>query len=145
MDEQATRSTAGYSAFSPNSLQLLPHQKFVSHQLLEAVRSGKHNKYAITDLSDLARVTAYSDLVQKFLSHLLCLVHLTSSQPARGTELLSIQHENTVANGLRNIFLFNGLVAIVPRYHKGYNRDKSLKTVYRFLPRDIGSFVVWYL
>ena len=114
MDEQATRSTAGYSAFSPNSLQLLPHQKFVSHQLLEAVRSGKHNKYAITDLSDLARVTAYSDLVQKFLGHLLCLVHLTSGQPARGTELLSIQHKNTVANRLRNIFLFNGLVAIVP-------------------------------
>ena len=70
---------------------------------------------------------------------------MVSGQPARGTELLSIQHENTSNNGMRNIFLYKGLVAVVPRYHKGYNRDKSLKTVYRFLPREVGSLLVWYL
>jgi hypothetical protein len=145
LEEQATCATPGYSAFSDASPQLSSHQGFVTRQMIKAIHSGHFKQHAITNLSNMDQITKYGDLVQEFLGHLLCLVHLTSGQPARGTELLSLQHENTATNGLRNIFIFNSLVAVVPRYHKGYNRDKTLKTVYRFLPREVGSLLVWYL
>lgn len=40
-------------------------------------------------------VNQYLVKLDRFLKRLLLLVHLTSGQPARGTELVSLQHCNT--------------------------------------------------
>jgi hypothetical protein len=133
----------GFSVFSPESAPLREHESFVQQQLIESNRND--SKPIITELSNARQIKEYCDIVQEFLEALLGLVHFTSGQPARGTELLSVHHENPPNGMLRNVFLYQGLVAIVPQYHKGYNRDKSLKVVYRFLPRAVGSLLVWYL
>ncbi|KAF2702494.1 hypothetical protein K504DRAFT_524587 [Pleomassaria siparia CBS 279.74] len=57
-------------------------------------------------------------------------MYFTSGLPGRLTKLASIQHENTVDSSVQNLFLFQCHVAVVPRYYKGYNRNKSLKIIY---------------
>ncbi|OSS51886.1 hypothetical protein B5807_04037 [Epicoccum nigrum] len=113
--------------------------------MVEANRTNQHKSLRIDDLSNHTQLARYSTHVQDLLQALFMLVHFTSGQPGRLTEVLSILHSNSVSDGNRNIFMYQGLVAVVPRYHKGYNRDKSLKITYRFLPRDVGSLLVWYV
>lgn len=141
--EDPNTKALGFSVFSPDNPLLAKQSKFVSEQLLSACKQGL--PVLLQDLQSSRQVLEYCEKVQEFLQCLAGLFHYSSGQPARGTELLSIHHENPGNGMLRNIFLYQGLVAVVPQYHKGYNRDKSLKVVYRFLPRSIGSLFVWYL
>ncbi|GAB7336620.1 hypothetical protein MBLNU13_g10315t1 [Cladosporium sp. NU13] len=85
----------------------------------------------------------YRRQVDCFLEHLLLLVHLTSGQPARGTEIISLRHVNTIHH--RNLFVEDGLVAIVTSYHKGYTCTGSTKIIHRYLPREVGELLVYYL
>lgn len=79
-----------------------------------------------------------------FRGKLLALLHLTSGQPARETELLSLRHRNTVQGGHRNLFIENGMVVFVCRYHKGYEFKGDVKIIHHYLPRVVGQLVVWY-
>jgi hypothetical protein len=79
-----------------------------------------------------------------FRGKLLALLHLTGGQPARGTELLSVRHSNTMQGGHRNLFIENGTVVFVCRYHKGYEFKGDVKIIHRYLPREVGQLVVWY-
>jgi hypothetical protein len=58
-------------------------------------------------------VRVYGGKINDFLEHLLLLIHLTLGQPARGTELLSLRHSNTMQGHHRNIFIENGIVSTV--------------------------------
>ena len=73
------------------------------------------------------------------------LCGLTGGQPARGTEILSVRTRNTAAGSVRNVFVEDGLVAFVTRYHKGYEMSAREKTVHRYLPREVGELLVRYL
>ena len=73
------------------------------------------------------------------------LMHITGGQPARGPEILSVRHSNTIRGGHRNIFIKDGIVVFVTRYYKGYNVSGDVKIIYRYLPREVGELVVWYL
>ena len=33
----------------------------------------------------------------------------------------------------------------VTRYYKGYNVSGDVKIIHRYLPREVGELVVWYL
>jgi hypothetical protein len=90
-------------------------------------------------------VQQYLRQVDQFLERLLLLTHLTAGQPARGTELLSIRHRNTTHGIRRNIFVEDGLVTFVTFYHKGYSITGSTKIIHRYLPREVGERVVYYL
>jgi hypothetical protein len=92
-----------------------------------------------------ASVEAYLRRVVHFREKLAILVHLTAGQPARGPELLSIRHGNTPAGGIRNLFVEDGLVTFVTRYHKGYMVSGDIKIIHRYVPREVGELVVWYL
>lgn len=85
----------------------------------------------------------YNRKVTRFLDILLLLVHITSGQPARGTETLSLRHTNTMHH--RNIFVEEGLVSTVTTYHKGYSVTGSTKIIHRYLPKEVGELVVYYL
>ena len=37
------------------------------------------------------------------------------------------------------------MVAFVTRYHKGYAVSGDVKIIHRYLPREIGELVVWYM
>jgi hypothetical protein len=45
----------------------------------------------------------------------------------------------------RNIFIEDGLVAIVTSYHKGYTCTGSTKIIHRYLPKEVGELLVYYL
>ena len=90
-------------------------------------------------------VRRYLADVDAFLERLLLLVHITGGQPAKGTELLAIQHCNPAdGQGRRNIFLENGLVSFVIFYHKGYSVTGSTKIIHRFLPLEVSELLVYY-
>ncbi|KAK4982079.1 hypothetical protein LTR50_007840 [Elasticomyces elasticus] len=83
--------------------------------------------------------------VAEFREKLLVLMHITAGQPGRGPEILSIRHSNTVRGGHRNIFIEDGMVVFITRYHKGYSLSGDVKIIYRYLPREVGELFVWYL
>lgn len=92
---------------------------------------------------DVHAIQGYSTQVSTFLETLLLLVHVTAGQPARGTEITSLQHTNTVF--YRNMFVEDGLVALVTTYHKGYTCSGSTKIIHRYLPREVSELVVYYI
>jgi len=87
----------------------------------------------------------YLNAISSFLETLWILVHITSGQPARVTEWLSIRHCNTLQGEHRNVFVEEGLISIVTSYHKGYNMEGSTKVIHRYLPKDISEIMVLYL
>lgn len=93
----------------------------------------------------LELLEAYLGWVDEFLQRLLLLTHMTSGQPARATELISIRHCNTPEGRHRNIFVEHGLVCIVTSYHKSQSTTNSMKIIHRYLPRVVSELVVYYL
>lgn len=90
-------------------------------------------------------VQRYSQQVMKFREQLLLCIHLCGGGPARGPEILSICHRNTTRGEQRNVFLDRGAVVVVARYHKGYSISGNVKIIHRYLPREVGELVVYYL
>ena len=89
--------------------------------------------------------TAYIDQVDRFLERLALLIHLTSGQPARGSELLSLRYQNTVLGYVRGVFIDDGLVSTVTTYHKGYSITGTTKIIHRYLPSEVGELLIYYL
>ena len=87
----------------------------------------------------------YLVLVDAFLERLLLLIHLTAGQPARGSEILSLRHVNTVNGHHRNVFIEGGMVSTVTTYHKGYSTTGNTKIIHRYLPKEVGELLIYYL
>jgi len=77
----------------------------------------------------------------QFTKHLALLIELTSGLPARGTELMQIQHTNTLV-GQRNLFLSDGHFFTVLASRKGTGAPKLIP---RFLPYNVGILVLYYI
>jgi hypothetical protein len=90
-------------------------------------------------------IKTYIDQVKVLLDKLLVLVHVVGGQPARGTEILSVRHSNTVTGKHRNVFIIHGMVAFVPRYSKCSRHAGRPNIIHRFLPSEVGRLVVLYL
>ena len=90
-------------------------------------------------------VEAYLRQVIHFREKLAVTVHLTAGQPSRAPELLSIRYCNTTARGVRNLFIEDGLVTFVTHYHKGYFVSGDIKIIHRYILREVGELVIWYL
>lgn len=37
------------------------------------------------------------------------------------------------------------MVTFVTKYHKGFYMSNDIKVIHRYLPREVGELVVWYL
>jgi hypothetical protein len=85
------------------------------------------------------------DRVIAFLEKLIVLMHITGGQPARGPEIISVRHSNTVKGGHRNIFIEGGMVEFATRYYNGYNVSGDVKIIHRYLPREVGKLLVYYM
>jgi RecQ family ATP-dependent DNA helicase len=90
-------------------------------------------------------VRAYGQMVEKFRELLWMLMHMVAGQPARTTEMMWIRLVNTVNGGLRNIFAHNRMMCFATSYHKGYRNTGQAKVIHRYLPREIGELLVWYM
>ena len=91
---------------------------------------------------------AVEDLLQDirvFKEQLLVLIHITAGLPPRGTELLTLQYQNSIQGGQRSIFIEDGLVACVTRYHKGMGASQASKVIHRYLPPEVGELMVYFL
>jgi superfamily II DNA helicase RecQ len=72
-------------------------------------------------------------------------VQFTWGLPARVSELFSLLFSNTANGRVRNIFIEDGMVVMVARYHKGYQLSGDVKIIHRYLPREVGELLVWYM
>jgi len=86
----------------------------------------------------------YLHLHELFLDYLLVACHILGGQPPRGSELLRLRITQT-AESDRNLFLLNGQVVMVLRYHKGQPKSGMKKIIPRFLPAQVGKLVLCYL
>ena len=95
---------------------------------------------------DEKKVERYMRQVTRFKEELFALVHLTAGAPARGTEVLSIKAENGAeSRAQRGVFIDEGMVAFVTSYHKGYSTSQMVKVIHRYVPKEVGELVVYYL
>jgi hypothetical protein len=69
-------------------------------------------------------------------------MHIARGQLARGPEILSVQHSNTIKGGHRNIFIEDSIVVFITQYYKGYNVSSNVKIIHQYLPREVGELVV---
>ena len=99
-------------------------------------RTGNINK---------AEIDRFMASVTQFRARLLVLMHITGGQPARAPEILSVRHSNTTKGQHRNLFIEDGLVVFVTKYHKGYVMSGDVKIIHRYLPREVGDILVKYL
>ena len=70
--------------------------------------------------------------MQRFLEHLMVLLHITSGQPARRPEFLGLRWCNKQADK-RNLFIHDGYMLFLLRYHKSLNITNSSRFPVRFL------------
>lgn len=91
-------------------------------------------------------VEAYLRKVKRWKEEMLVLIHMSAGAPARGTELVSIQHENGEnARSHRGIYIDQGMVVFTTSYHKGFSASQSQKCIHRFVPDEVGELMVYYL
>lgn len=91
-----------------------------------------------------SHVRRYLRQVDRFRELLLLAVHMTGGQPARGTEVLSIRFKNGFMQD-RNVFVIQGQMAVVTRYHKSSSQHDKPKVVPRMLPWRTGQLLAVYL
>ncbi|KAM7208117.1 telomere-linked helicase 1, partial [Rhypophila decipiens] len=90
-------------------------------------------------------VRQYGAAVDMFREGMLTIMHMLGGMPARSWELLEIRHSNTANGGVRNIIIDRGMVCFVTLYHKNYRSSEQVKIIHRYLPREAGELLVWYL
>ena len=89
--------------------------------------------------------TAFNKLVDAIRGRLLVLMHMSGGGPGRSAEILNLRIWNTRQGGTRNIFIYHKMVCTMTKYHKKYLATDKLNVIYRFLPREVGELLIWYL
>jgi hypothetical protein len=91
-------------------------------------------------------VAKYMKGVRAFKEGKFALVHTSGGAPARGSEITTIQCENGEEGlGYRGTFADAGMISFTSTYHKGYSLSKRIKTIHRYVPREVGELVVYFL
>ncbi|KAJ1039538.1 hypothetical protein NDA10_006775 [Ustilago hordei] len=91
---------------------------------------------------DMAAAHAYFALHNEFNKLLAVLIELTSGLPARGTELVKLQHTNTLVSQ-RNLFLADGHFVTVLASNKGKGPSSSSLASSLMLLASWCSFTSW--
>ncbi|KAH5617489.1 hypothetical protein HBI23_255720 [Parastagonospora nodorum] len=90
-------------------------------------------------------VRTYSEAMKKARQSLAALVHMTGGAPPRGSELVAVQYKNSANGDSRGIFIEDGAVVFVTKYHKNIGQTGQGKVIHRYVPREVGELVVFYL
>jgi len=152
IQDDALNTERGYSFVSDRRNQFPDNDDWLATKVLSEPEIGRQffaqsmpaSEYVMTKIKRTG-AEKYQGRVSQFTEKLAVLVHLTGGQPARIPELLSIRYCNTVSGGQRNVFVHNGKVRLVRRYHKGYKHSGQVKEISRFLPREVGEIFIYYL
>ncbi|KAL9572228.1 hypothetical protein ACKAV7_003641 [Fusarium commune] len=92
-----------------------------------------------------AAIRQYARDVEQFRGEIFMLMHMLGGQPARSTEVLGLRMWNTMNGGVRNIFIHEGMLCFVTMYHKGFRQTGNTKIIHRYVPREVGELLVWYM
>ena len=142
LKEDASNLTPGYSFINNprNNLKAHTGWLFARLQAVPSIRS----RFFKGD-STACRQSAgaqYHAANQRFLRCLAMLIYMTTGLPPRRKELIGISWVNQ--ESARNIYLYNGLIAIVTSYHKSQWKVGS-RPIARFLPPTLGQLLLQYL
>ncbi|KAM6513777.1 hypothetical protein FALCPG4_014992 [Fusarium falciforme] len=101
-------------------------------------------RLSILDVQAMMRMAVHQleDILYK---DLLFLAQLSGGFLPRAYELLTIRHRNTANGGIRNILVDQGLIMIVTGVHKGFSTSGRLKIIHRFLSREVGTPLTYFL
>lgn len=102
-------------------------------------------KFVFNGRWNQTRISQWLQIVETFREKMLILMHVCGGQPARCPEILSIRYANTSNGETRDIFIEDGMIAFVTRYHKGYAISGNTKIIHRYLPRAISQLFIEYL
>jgi hypothetical protein len=91
------------------------------------------------------RVQEYGEAMRSFRAQLLVLMHISGGQPARGTEVVTVQYKNGADGDIRGLFVEDGLVVFVTMYNKTMGMSAKAKVIHRYIPREVGELVVYYI
>ena len=89
-------------------------------------------------------VRRYLQQCDRFLELLLFCIHTTWGQPARGTEVLSIRFQNGTFQD-RNVFVVDGQVVLITRYHKSQALLDRPKVIPRWPASSVAQLLVIWL
>ncbi|KAJ1673709.1 hypothetical protein EV182_004712, partial [Spiromyces aspiralis] len=93
----------------------------------------------------MERVCEYGEATKVFREQLLVLMHMSGGQPARGTELVTVQYKNSTEGDIRGLFVEDGAVVFVTMYSKTMGMSAKAKVIHRYLPREVGELAVYYV
>ena len=89
-------------------------------------------------------VRRYLRQIDRFRELLLFCIHVCGGQPARGSEITTVRFRNGYMQD-RNVFVIQGHMVIVTRYHKSQSQFDKPKVIPRFLPWKVGQLLAVYL
>jgi hypothetical protein len=93
---------------------------------------------------DARGVNTYLREASRVVDELLTLVHVSSGQPARGSELAALLWRNT-ATAERNVYVRHGTLLLLQRYAKSRNIVNADQYVGRYLDADTADLLASYL
>jgi len=106
--------------------------------------SEEGRKMRVNGVWNARLIRRYVRKVDKFLELLLFVTHTTAGQPARGTEITTVRYQNGFLQD-RNVFVIDGRVVLITRYHKSQSQFDKPKIIPRFLPWRVGQLISVYL
>lgn len=136
----------GYSFLSDRRNGL---QGFKPYLLQHLVKSSEAAKYVLEGSATNLRWNPrgqqqYFLMSKKFIRTLLALVHITSGQPCRATELETVTISNS-AFGKRSLFLRKNRLVVIQTYNKTSSYLDSNVAIPRFLPERLSKLLLIYL
>ncbi|CAN9175108.1 unnamed protein product [Alternaria alternata] len=95
---------------------------------VEATRSALARGAGVVWAKD--RVRAYGQAMKEARRKLAALVYMTGGALPRGTELVLIKYRNSANGDSRGIFIEDGAVVFVTKYHKNVGQTGKGKVIY---------------
>jgi hypothetical protein len=89
-------------------------------------------------------VMQYLGKKETFLIALLATMYITGGQAPRGSEIFSIDHCNGAFTE-RGVYVYDGFMAYLTRYHKARATTNYEFYVMRYLPIEAGKLLFYYL
>jgi hypothetical protein len=76
---------------------------------------------------------------------LALLVHMAGGGPLRGSELVTVTYKNSANGDSRGTHIKDGYVRVTTTYYKNIGQTGKSKVIHRYLLREVGELVVYYL
>jgi hypothetical protein len=126
--------------------QRLQQEKAIRNQFIdvEATRAGlaRGDRGVVWQEQ---RVEAYGRAMREARHRLAPLNHMSWGGAPRASELVTIKYKNSANGDSRGFSIEDGLVVATTSYHKNIGQSGKAKVIHRYLPREVGELMVYYL